>query len=276
MLKQRIITGIIIAPIALACVFLLPPFEFSLFIAAVLVVGAWEWANFAGLSQPLRYAYALITAVAIALVSFAPALPVLLVSLVWWAIALLFVVRYPDLARLWSHPAVVQVTGLVVLLPGWVALTQLKLLPDSSFMICLLFFLIWGADIGAYFTGRALGRHKLAQAVSPGKTWEGFFGGLTISIVIAALMSLYIGRPPLNTAEGAIFLLVCGLVAVVSVLGDLTISMYKRQRDIKDSSNLLPGHGGFLDRIDSLLSAGPLLTLYLLWAQWVTAAPVNL
>ncbi|MDA0979532.1 MAG: phosphatidate cytidylyltransferase, partial [Proteobacteria bacterium] len=163
---------------------------------------------------------------------------------------------------------VILLLGFWILLPGWVALSSLKQMPDSAFLICLLFFLIWGADIGAYFSGRALGKRKLAPRVSPGKSWAGFFGGLLTALVIAVAMSLWLGRPDPGSAEGAFYLLAAGIVAMISVLGDLSISMFKRHRDIKDSSQLLPGHGGFLDRIDGLLSASPAFVLYLSWANW--------
>jgi len=269
MLRTRIITALIIAPIALACVFLLPPFEFSIFVAAVLIVGAWEWGNLGGLNSALRYVYALVIAAAIAAASFVPPENILLLCLPWWLLALVFVVRYPKLDNIWGGQVAVLIIGFFVLVPGWVALKELKLFADSSYLICLLFFLIWGADIGAYFSGRAFGKNKLAVNVSPGKTWEGFFGGLIAVIVLTVAMSLWFGRPNLASTDGLILLLVCLVIGMISVLGDLTISMFKRKRDIKDSSNLLPGHGGFLDRIDSLLSATPVFTLYLLSVNWL-------
>ncbi len=267
MLKQRIITAIIIAPIVLACVFLLPVFYFSIFVAAVLAVSAWEWGNLAGLSMAYRYGYALLLGLLMAGVYFLPVLPVLLVSMLWWLIAFVLVLRYPGLSDGWGRQPVILAIGLAVLLPGFVALRELKLLPDSNYYICLLFFLIWGADIGAYFSGRAFGKRKLAPRVSPGKSWAGFFGGLITALLIALGMSIYFGNPTHVTPAGLIFLAAAAAIAMVSVLGDLTISMFKRRRDIKDSSNLLPGHGGFLDRIDSLLSAAPLFALYLTYVH---------
>ncbi len=268
MLRQRIITAIILAPIVLACVFLLPHFEFSLFVGTVLTVAAWEWANFAKLSNLHRYLYAVIIAAIMLAAYFAPVTPVLLLSSLWWALAFVLVVKYPKLDELWGSSAVIMLIGVVTLVPGFVALIELKRYAESNYLICLLFFLIWGTDIGAYFSGRAFGKRKLAPRVSPGKSWAGFYGGVLTSFVIAVSLSLYLGQPELSTADGVIFLAVCMFIAVVSVLGDLTISMFKRHRDIKDSSNLLPGHGGFLDRIDSLLSASPTFALYLGIAAW--------
>ena len=251
MLRQRVITAVIIAPIALACVFLLPHFEFSIFVGAVLTVAAWEWANFGGVKNFVRYIYAFVIAGLFVGVWFVPILPVLMVSMIWWLLAFIFVLQYPRLRNVWGQQLIVLAIGLVVLCPGFVALVELKRFPDSSFLICLFFFLIWGADIGAYFAGKAFGKRKLAPRVSPGKSWAGFFGGLIAAVVIAVAMSLWWGKPVLTEPNGMLFLLACAFIAVISVLGDLTISMFKRHRDIKDSSNLLPGHGGFLDRIDS-------------------------
>lgn len=266
MLKQRIITALIIAPIALAGVFLLPVFYFVLFVGAVLIVAAWEWANLAGLDMPYRYAYAGLIGLLLAAAYFAPVQPALILAQAWWLAALVLVVNFPDLSELWSKPAVILGIGVLVLAPGFVALHELKVMPDSNYYICLLFFLIWGADIGAYFSGKAFGKRKLAPRVSPGKSWAGFSGGVVTSLVIAIAMSQYFGSPRVLSAEWYVFLAAAAGIAVISVLGDLTISMFKRRRDIKDSSNLLPGHGGFLDRIDSLLSASPAFVLYLLTA----------
>ncbi len=270
MLRQRIITAIIVAPIVLACVFLLPPTYFAVFVGAILTVSAWEWANLAGLSARLRYVYAALVALALVGCALLPVTwPLLALGMVWWTLALILVWRYPDLDELWGKKAVLVGIGFVILLPGFVALNVLKSFDHSSYLICLLFFLIWGADIGAYFSGRAFGKAKLAPRVSPGKSWAGVYGGVVTAVVIAGGMATYFGSPALMSASGALFMLVCMFMALISVLGDLTISMFKRHRDIKDSSNLLPGHGGFLDRIDSLLSATPAFVLYLLFASWL-------
>ena len=268
MLRQRFITAIILAPIVLACVFLLPLFEFSLFVGVVLGVAAWEWANFANLGNLNRYFYVLMVSVVMFASYFAPVTPILLLSSLWWVIAFLLVVNYPKFDELWGGSSVILLIGVVTLVPGFVALIELKRHAESAYLICLLFFLIWAADIGAYFSGRAFGRRKLAPRVSPGKSWAGFYGGVVTSLVVAMLMALYLGRPLLFTADGAMYFAACIFIAGVSVLGDLTISMFKRHRGIKDSSNLLPGHGGFLDRIDSLLSASPVFALYLSIAVW--------
>ena len=146
----------------------------------------------------------------------------------------------------------------------------LKTYPDSNYLILLLFFLIWGTDIGAYFIGKTFGQRKLVPHVSPRKSWAGFFGGLITALVIATAISLIVKNPELLSINGIIFLVGCIAVAMVSVLGDLSISMFKRNAGVKDSSNLLPGHGGFLDRIDSLLSASPVFALFILFFGWTS------
>lgn len=269
MLRQRIITAVILGPLVIACVFLLPPLEFSIFIGLVLTISAWEWANLADFEGIHRFAYAAAIAVMMAGAAFLMPEIVLCVGIAWWIAAFVLVARYPAGTDWWTSRWVRAALGALVLVPGFVGMRELKLLPDSTFLILMLFLLIWGADVGAYFAGRAFGRAKLAPAVSPGKSWAGLYGGLATAMVIATAMSLWRGWPDLLSARGAALLLACALVVMVSVLGDLAISMFKRRRGIKDSSNLLPGHGGFLDRIDSLLSAGPVFALFILSYGWM-------
>lgn len=268
MLKQRIITALILAPIAIACVFFLPPRGFSIFVAAVLAIAAWEWANLAGFSGWTRYLYSAVTMALLASSLVIPNLVMLAVGACWWCFALVLVIRYPDLERLWASRAVRSLLGALIFVPAFTGLRQLKLMPDSDFLILLLFLLIWGADIGAYFAGRAFGRRKLAPHVSPGKSWAGLYGGLVAALFIAAAMLIFSGQVPLVSGRGLAFIAGCEFVVLVSVLGDLAESMFKRHRGLKDSSNLLPGHGGVLDRIDSLLSAGPVFCLFILMFGW--------
>jgi len=156
----------------------------------------------------------------------------------------------------------------MVLVPAWVSLQQLKTYEQSNFLILLLMFLIWGADIGAYFTGRALGNRKLAPAVSPGKSWAGLYGGMFTAALIVIAMTFVQGDMQFRSAFWLQFFAICMFVTLISVLGDLSESMFKRYRGIKDSSNLLPGHGGVLDRIDSLVAAGPAYALLLIAIGW--------
>jgi len=298
MLKQRIITALILAPIVIACVFFLPSAGFSVFLILVLTIGGWEWANLAHYAGWQRSLYTLFIGLLLigvaALLDYATFwyLAILLVGALWWLLALFLVIDYPRSQRYWSSTARLSLLGPVMLVPAYVGLMLLKSTADSNFLILLLFFLIWGADIGAYFSGRRWGNKKLAPAVSPGKSWAGFYGGISLAMVIAIGMCLWFGKPTyfydgllneglLNeglsnqglsnhglSGSGILFLVGCMLVVLVSVLGDLTESMFKRQRGIKDSSQLLPGHGGVLDRIDSLLAAAPIFGLFILLFEW--------
>lgn len=268
MLKQRILTALVMAPVAIACLFFLPTNGFQVFVGAVITVGAWEWGNFAGLGQSGRYGYAAVIGAFLVVSLFLPPLPILMLGCLWWLVSFWLMRQYPQGTERWGNPAAIALIGILVLVPGFVALLVLKNTANPDFLILLLFFLIWGADIGAYFTGRAFGKAKLAPEVSPGKSWEGFYGGLVIATLIGTAMFVWLGKPDLVSALGFIWILCLLLVIVVSVLGDLVMSMFKRHRGVKDSSNLLPGHGGVLDRIDSLLSAGPVFALLILLLGW--------
>lgn len=279
-LKQRIITALVLGLAFLSLLLGLPPLWFSAFIAAVVLVGAWEWADLAGLSRaPARLAYVLLVLALLATAAFYlrlspgdPSLasldpdrvrPLLVAGCAWWALALLWVQSYPQSALLWRHRSVRAVMGLFVLLPTWVALTYVRGLEGGIYLVLLVMFIVACADVGGYFVGRAFGRHKLAPSVSPGKTWEGFAGGLAVNAVLAVLVWLVFG------GHLGVLLLMVLPACLASVLGDLVESMAKRERGIKDSGVILPGHGGLLDRVDSLTAAAPVFALALLASGWM-------
>ncbi|HAK52966.1 MAG TPA: phosphatidate cytidylyltransferase [Gammaproteobacteria bacterium] len=270
MLKTRILTALVIAPLAIAGVFFLPEVGFAVFVALIMAVGAWEWALLAGYTGIQRILYAVFVTALLPAAYFVPSTLILALGALWWLAAFVLVLAYPSLVRVWSSTLARSTIGLFVLIPAWQAMLLLKTHHDSNYLILLLFLLIWGADIGAYFSGKAFGKRKLAQDVSPGKSWAGFFGGLVTALAIAIAMSLIIQSPDILSIDGVIFLVGCVVVAMVSVLGDLSISMFKRNAGVKDSSNLLPGHGGFLDRIDSLTSAGPVFALFIMFYGWAS------
>ncbi len=264
MLKKRIITAVILAPIVIAGIFLLADIYFALFIGLIVVIGAWEWGNLSGFEGKASYLYALGIGVCLVTAWFLPAIWILTVGFLWWCLALVLVVRYPKDSLVWGAMWQRCLIGALVLVPAWVSLQQLKSDANSDYLILLLMFLIWGADIGAYFSGRAFGNKKLAPAVSPGKSWAGLVGGMCTAMLIVVVMTYVQGEMQIGSSVWWNFFAVCMFVALVSVLGDLTESMFKRYRGIKDSSNLLPGHGGILDRIDSLVAAGPVYALLLI------------
>ena len=268
MLKQRIITALILLPIALCGFFLLDGANFALFIGLVVTLGTWEWARLAGLiAQGLRVAYAVVVAGLLMLLHLMPELApwVLGVSVLWWALATWLVLTYPRTSELWASVACRLLIGLLVLLPAWQGLVLIKHWPLGNWLIMAVMVLVWGADIGAYFSGRAFGKRKLAPQVSPGKSWEGVYGGLALSLVITAVVGV---TREWSAGELILGLFGAAVVVLVSVVGYLTESMFKRRSGIKDSSNLLPGHGGVLDRIDSLTAAIPLFAVLLWAANW--------
>jgi phosphatidate cytidylyltransferase len=266
MLKQRLITAAVMITVLLGAIFLLPWLLFDTFMALILLMGAWEWTRLAGLESRLaRYGYVLFIFALLYLVLHLPATIrpiVILPAIPWWIIAFILVTQYPASAKWWNHKPVLLVFGILLLLPGWAALVHLSLQQNYRIWIVICLTMIAFADSGAYFTGRKLGRTPLAPAVSPNKTWEGVFGGMLASALLALVVqaAFTVAAPP----HPAIIALAAIAIAASSVVGDLFESMMKRQRDIKDSGNLLPGHGGILDRLDSITAALPIFVLMLI------------
>jgi phosphatidate cytidylyltransferase len=275
-LKTRIITALFMAPIAVGGIFFLPPLGFALFTGLIISIGAWEWANMAGMTQPLqRVGFALATAAILYGLLDVPAVSVLWVALFWWAACFLLVRSYPEGSERWRSATARAVMGLFILVPAWVGLNHLRTggfqFGDSAnnlLLILYVFCIVWVADIGAYFAGRAFGKAKLAPRVSPGKSWAGVWGGLFAVAAFALLIGLLA-----QASSGDITLLVLASLVTggISVVGDLMESMLKRFRGIKDSSQLLPGHGGIMDRIDSLTAAIPVFALIITQLGWLTA-----
>jgi phosphatidate cytidylyltransferase len=270
MLKQRVLTGIVLVALMLGGLVLLPPQWFLACMGLVILLGAWEWTRLAGLQRPLaRGAYVALVLLAMPLLWLqddAQRRLLLVAGCLWWVYAYFLVRRYPELGALWRQSWLPAVAGLLVLLPGWSALVALTASGQHVALILLLLGMVAAADIGAYFSGRAFGHYKLAPQVSPNKTWEGFCGGMLCSCLVAVAFVAFtdIGSP--LTAQLLLKVVAAALsVAVVSVVGDLFESMLKRMAGVKDSGTLLPGHGGVLDRIDSIAAALPLFTVTLSW-----------
>lgn len=264
MLKQRVITALWLVPLAIWGFFFLQGRDFALFAGAIVALGAWEWARLAGWEKQLwRVGYALVTAGLTACLYWVPVLAplVLGIGLLWWVLASGLVLSYPNNRTLWAGLQPRLLIGWLTLLPAWQALLTLKQQPAGDALILGIMGLVWSADVGAFFVGRRFGRHKLAVAVSPGKTWEGVAGGILAALLLVLLVGFW-G----SWSTGQLLLILLGSLPVVaiSVVGDLSESMFKRNEGIKDSSQLLPGHGGVLDRIDSLTAALP-MAAFLVW-----------
>jgi phosphatidate cytidylyltransferase len=280
MLIQRILTAIVLIPLVIIALFFAPLSIFSYLIIAVCALAAWEWSNFLGIvAPPQKLIFMLLS---IALLSFLYLIPIesslksklfaniVCLSIIWWLVALFLVTCYPNSAKYWSKSIAVKLLFAVfTLIPFFVGMLELRSINYSvncytgAVWLLYVFVLVWACDTGAYFAGRAMGKHKLAVKVSPGKTVEGFIGGVSLAVLIS-LVAYLTGYFNIDFIK---FLFSSLLAILVSVLGDLTESMFKREAGIKDSGNLIPGHGGVLDRIDSLTAAIPVfaaLSLHLL------------
>lgn len=257
MLKQRVLTAVVALAILAVVMFVVPAVVARSVIGLLMLGAAWEWSGFIfGKSDKRRFFYLFCIVVAIALVFLE--LPnatlvdsVLKIALGWWLVALAWMFFFPTpIAK-----PVAWICGVFVIVPAWLALDQLYL--QSPELLLFMLLIVWVADIGAFFVGKGFGRVKLAPQISPGKTWEGVLGGLAAVTLLAALGS------QLLEIDIAILVPFCVAVALISIVGDLTESMFKRDAGIKDSGSLFPGHGGVLDRIDSVTSAAPLFVLAL-------------
>ncbi|MFN4262176.1 MAG: phosphatidate cytidylyltransferase [Thioalkalivibrionaceae bacterium] len=280
MLRQRLITAVVLIAMVLAFAFVAPTHVFAGFIALVAWLGGFEWARLAGFGPRVCGAYAaLIVALVLGLwlgvgvvdrdglelmggVTFG-AIEVLAVSAAWWTLVLVVLAMYePGLSRgrlMHVWPAVVLLVGLFALVPSANALIWLHALGPMWLLAPMA--LVAAADTGAYFVGRRFGRHALAPSISPGKTREGVLGAVFAVVALGAIWAAALGFEGWNALQ---FILLGVIVGLWSVSGDLFESVLKRERGVKDSGQILPGHGGVLDRIDSLLVAAPLFLLGIL------------
>lgn len=268
MLRARVITAVVMLCLFLAAVFYLPAVFWTVLLLALTVAGSWEWSRLARFSPRHSIVYLLLTTLIGGELLFLLGravntdpfnhsfLSFYLVSLVFWALVVPYLLksRYAIRNRL-----LLGLTGWLVLLPTSFALYQLRAIDPAV----LLGFMatVWISDTSAYFTGRAFGKHKLAPNISPGKTWEGVAGALAAVFVYALLWGHFAGEE----AQPKFLVPVLLIIAVLGIIGDLFESLMKRQAGLKDSGNILPGHGGILDRIDALTSTLPVAALSLLF-----------
>lgn len=269
MLKQRVLTALILIPIFVGLVLKLPPRGFCL-LTSVLVVGcAVEWSGLMGIKdfpKAIIFPFLMIILIVNGLYLLAThtiSVPqVLYVAFAFWIVAGLLVFLYPKASHAWGKGVLVRgIMGILVLMPCWLALNFIRVLPSGEIILLALFVLIWGADTGAYFAGKKWGKHKILPEVSPGKSWEGLAGALLTTVLLVFCVLTALKFPP---ADIWVLLLLSLVTVLFSVLGDLFESMLKRKVDLKDSGSILPGHGGILDRLDSLTAAAPIFALGLI------------
>ena len=281
MLKQRIITAISLVIGLIAATTQLSLFNFTLFISLVVVLASWEWSGFIGLNESsAKLTYSLtIAAMIIGLyfildistrdssVDFVRASILLGLGLLFWILMVFVLAGYPENKSAWNNESKIACMGMLALVPSWVGLVVLKSLEEAGLLVLALVILVAAVDIGAYFAGVNFGSRKLAPNLSPKKTWEGVWGGFALCAVISVAMiwaanSYFLD---LTSAQMVVLFFLAPLTTFFSVIGDLLESMLKRNQNIKDSGRLLPGHGGILDRIDSLVATAPPFVLLLVF-----------
>jgi phosphatidate cytidylyltransferase len=273
MLKLRILSALVLVPLIIWALFAWPPSAFATLLGVFILIGGWEWTMLAGMhSAVARVAYVAALGAVGYIFIVTPAWTRLLLALAvsFWLWAFIELVSYRDVrAGFLATRSGKLIAGFLVLLPAWIVpLALLREAADSvadgRWLALYVMVVVWTADTGAYFAGHRYGRHKLAPAVSPGKTWEGVAGGLVAVLLLALAAGIY-GFHFRGLALG-FWVALSVATAFVSVLGDLFESRVKRAVGVKDSGTLIPGHGGVLDRIDAFTAAAPVFAL--VWLAW--------
>ena len=257
MLRQRILTAIVALALLAIVLFVIPPRFLPLIIGALMIGAAWEWGGLLGMTRQGKAGYAAAIAILMAicwLFGRAEVAELFSLAIAWWILAFVGLFFYP---LKFSRVAGMCVGGLVIV-PAFVAIAYLFAADVALLIGC--FLIVWLTDLGGYFAGKAFGRVKLAPSISPGKTWEGVLGGMILVVGLALAAASYTGY------SAAIVLPFFLGTASISIVGDLTVSVFKRIAGVKDSGTLFPGHGGVLDRIDSIMAATPFFALGISWA----------
>jgi len=284
LLKQRILTSLVLAPSALALVFYTPLTLFSYFAGAIVLLGAWEWSAFMGLCDKVkRFSFVVFIGLLLVLLNWhwpidglwsdgqlvGDANYIFTLSFSWWLVATYLVWRYPAMAKAWNEGVVMRaIAGILTLVPLWLALNTLRSANYEqsthfgSMLILVVLGIVWSADIGAYFTGKNFGKHKLMPKVSPNKTIEGLAGGVVAAVIFVLAFCHF---TDVDMSVWPIYAIMTMFIALFSAIGDLLESMFKREAGLKDSGSCLPGHGGILDRLDSLTAAAPIFVLCYAW-----------
>jgi phosphatidate cytidylyltransferase len=264
MLRQRVITALLLAPLAIVVILLLPTPWFALVAAAVFLGAQEEWTRLAGVQKSAARLALLVAAATLFVVlwiAHVVATPLLLaLGVAWWLLACLWLRHFAfGAAPTPENRTVKLVAGAFVTFPAWIALLALHgREPHGPWWMLLALVIVWAADIGAYFSGRTFGKRKLAPQISPGKTWAGAYGAMVAGVLVALS-----GGWLLGVRATALFGLgvLAALTVAISIVGDLLESLMKRHAGMKDSGTIFPGHGGLLDRLDSVFAALPVFAL---------------
>lgn len=264
-LAKRVITASILAPLFILLVLFLPSIGVAIIFAFIILYSGYEWCNLINITDPTKKriylaGVAFQVFVAFYILKYTPSfIPIMaLIIFLMWCIAFYKIIHYAKQQKITSF-YVKTLAGLIILPTAWVTLTALHSMNEKGpeWVVSLLL-LIWIADSGAYFSGKQWGKRKLAPVVSPGKTWEGVYGAILFSFIFSIASGFWFN---LNQNQIILYICLCLITVIYSIIGDLSESVLKRESGLKDSGHLLPGHGGILDRIDSLLAAAPIYYL---------------
>lgn len=264
MFRQRLITALILIPLVLLAIEYASGWILTSILGIAVALAVFEWLSLIPVTQKLNQillGIALVGCIAFSWFYFSMTLSI---GLILWFLMTLAIITYPTSERMWGHPFWVALCCLIFLSVFFISMVHLYLIPRGKDLFIYALFLVWAADSGAYIVGKLWGKHRLIPKVSPGKTIEGAVGGLVTVWLVAGLGYFWFKPSSIGFWLG-----VASLVWLQAMVGDLFFSMLKRRVHLKDTGHLIPGHGGILDRLDSLIAVAPVFYVSLLWVQFL-------
>ena len=260
MLMQRLITAIFLLSLVILSMMYLPDLALTLVWSSICLLALWEWQRLVGCcAKFITVGFLISQAIVMYGVYWIPTSIVLTIGSGVWLLLSIAVIQYPEGWKRWQQfPGIRLVIGTLVVIPAWYAVLYLRFHDTGFALLFLMLIIVWSADSGAYFAGRYWGHRPLAPAISPNKTYEGMIGGIIVAGLVAFGYTGWVLQSHYFTLG---FTLVIIATIMMSILGDLFESAVKRQAGVKDSGTIVWGHGGVLDRLDSLLAAAPIFAL---------------